>query len=386
LIHFYKRVSMADRFGIDASARILFSLFYFIFSLGFVYQSKEFASAGISPESLLTYNDWIGSEEIHFFRYHMKRTVGSLVLHSFLPFGYLLGYTYFSALDGDYEHVSDVLEESNLLLNLLAASVLLPLLSLTAAWLWSLNDWARHPFVSVLTTYSADWRQVARDVEREFRRIDKFSVRPSPLSKLVVTDNWLVLTGCWPWSCRLSHQSDVSLQIVSSEQHRISTEGHIGGTQFLHIKVDNRRPEIGSFTIRVNALEYKNLQDKVRSSIENTSRIEIFRTVSERFVEVFRETVGDNETVSVTEELEPCIGCMVNTANVKLVRSCQSVVEGGDEACVNCYCRPMWCIDCMAKWFASRQDQSNPENWLGQRCPCPTCRSKFCVLDVRMIL
>ena len=244
---------MADRFGIDASARILFSLFYFIFSLGelyapdcrsnkfptagFVYQSKEFASAGISPESLLTYNDWIGSEEIHFFRYHMKRTVGSLVLHSFLPFGYLLGYTYFSALDGDYEHVSDVLEETDLLLNLLAASVLLPLLSLTAAWLWSLNDWARHPFVSVLTTYAADWRQVARDVEREFRRIDKFSVRPSPLSKLVVTDNWLVLTGCWPWSCRLSHQSDVSLQIVSSEQHRISTEGHIGGTQFLHIKV-----------------------------------------------------------------------------------------------------------------------------------------------------
>ena len=116
------------------------------------------------------------------------------------------------------------------------------------------------------------------------------------------------------------------------------------------MQVDNRRPEIGSFTIRVNALEYKNLQDKVRSSIENTSRIEIFRTVSERFVEVFRETVGDNETVSVTEELEPCIGCMVNTANVKLVRSCQSVVEGGDQACVNCYCRPMWCIDCMAKW------------------------------------
>ena len=35
--------------------------------------------------------------------------------------------------------------------------------------------------------------------------------------------------------------------------------------------------------------------------------------------------------------------------------------------------------------FASRQDQGNPENWLGSQCPCPTCRSKFCVRDVRII-
>ena len=335
-----------------------------------MYQSKEFASAGISPEALLTYNDWIGSEEIHFFRYHMKRTVGSFVLHSILPFGYLLGYSYFSAMDGNYHSVWQLLEASPLLTSLLAASVLLPLLSLSLAWFWSLNSWAGHPFVAALRTYAVagDWRQVAADVEREFRRIDKLSVQPSPLSRLVVTDNWLVLTGCWPWSCHLSHQSDVSLQIVSSEQHRISTEGHIGGSQFLHIKVsktqsrtiltytsqvENRRPEVGSYYIRVNALEYKNLQDKIRVSIENTSNIEIFRTVSERFVEVFRDTVRDNQTVTVTEELEPCIGCMANTSNVKLVRSCQSVEEGGEESCVNCYCRPMWCIDCMAKWSVS---------------------------------
>ena len=298
----------------------------------------------------------------------MKRTAGSLVLQSILPFGYLVGYGYFSALDGGFPSLSDYLAESPVFLHLLALSVLAPLLCLSLAWFWSLDDWGRHPFVSSLEKYGA-WRQVARDVEREFRRIDKFSIRPSPLSTLVVTDNWMVSTGCWPWSCHLSHQSDVSLEIVNSEQHRISTEGHIGGSQFLHIKVrfrnqktkndiflndicqvTNRRPEISSFTIRVNALEYKNLQDKIRGSIQNQENITIFRTVSERFVEVFRETVAENGRVAVTEELEPCIGCMVNTSNVKLVRSCQSSVEGGEEACVNCYCRPMWCIDCMAKW------------------------------------
>ena len=64
----------------------------------------------------------------------------------------------------------------------------------------------------------------------------------------------------------------------------------------------------------------------------------------------------------MTDELEACIGCMVQTANVKIQRTCLSSQEGGVEedggggaegdgdACVNCYCRPMWCIDCMAKW------------------------------------
>ena len=56
-------------------------------------------------------------------------------------------------------------------------------------------------------------------------------------------------------------------------------------------------------------------------------------------------------------DLEPCIGCMVNTANIKLERRCGTNVEAegqeqdNGERCVSCYCRPMWCIDCMAKWY-----------------------------------
>ena len=54
---------------------------------GFIYQSKEFSGAGLSPEIFLSYNDWIGSEELRFFVYHMKRTAGSMVIHSLLPAG-----------------------------------------------------------------------------------------------------------------------------------------------------------------------------------------------------------------------------------------------------------------------------------------------------------
>ncbi len=119
----------------------------------------------------------------------------------------------------------------------------------------------------------------------------------------------------------------------------------------------------------MNALEYQNLQDKLREPIRNAADIQvglawkgeahgvealcvcvqIYKTVSERFVEVFRREVASNPRADSPDggELESCIGCMAQAANVVLVRRC---AEDTANPCVNCYCRPMWCLDCMAKW------------------------------------
>ena len=48
---------------------------------------------------------------------------------------------------------------------------------------------------------------VAKDINTEFRRIDKFSIRVNPLQKVVVTDNWIVMVGQWPWKFHLAHQA-----------------------------------------------------------------------------------------------------------------------------------------------------------------------------------
>lgn len=85
------------------------------------------------------------------------------------------------------------------------------------------------------------------------------------------------------------------------------------------------------------------------------------------------------------QELESCIGCMQTTSNVKLQKNCIEHENIAEEVCVNCYCRPMWCIDCMARWFASRQDDKNPNTWLERKCTCPVCRARFCIYDVSMI-
>lgn len=73
---------------------------------------------------------------------------------------------------------------------------------------------------------------------------------------------------------------------------------------------------------------------------------------------------------------------MKKQANVKLVKNCTEIESG---ECRVCSCRPMWCLECMGKWFAYRQDQSEPQTWLSSKASCPTCRSVFCMLDIAPI-
>ena len=59
--------------------------------------------------------------------------------------------------------------------------------------------------------------------------------------------------------------------------------------------------EYSGFYYRLNSLEYQNLQDKVRGPIQNIENIHIYKSVTERFIEVFREEVEKNPRTTVSE-------------------------------------------------------------------------------------
>jgi len=389
---------------LDAQASILFTLFYVLFWVCFFLQTKEFSSAGLSPENFLGMIGWLGqrpdgtgSEELKFLDYHIRKTSGTLILYASVPLVYLLGYTYFAFMENPngWDEKTFQPEVASATSWYFIVSVMMIVTASSIVFSWSINNWSHHPFVKKLSKYCVNnsWTDVVKDINNEFRRIDKLSIKTNPVVKVVVTDNWILMVGQWPWNFHLAHQSDVELKVVKTDQHQLSTEGQAGGTQFLSILVKNRRDNSGSFTFRLNSLEYQNLQDKVRGPIQNIENIHIYKSVTERFIEVFREEVEKNPRATVNEEVDNCIGCMVAPSDVKLLRRCDTIDSDQpqeennqpQDSCVTCYCRPMWCITCMGKWFASRQDQKHPETWLGSRCPCPTCRSKFCILDVSLI-
>jgi len=356
--------------SVEATSTFMFNAFYAIFALGFLLQFKEFYSFGLSPENLLS--SWIQcSEDTQMVEFQLRRSCAALMTHSSLPLGtsycsihlitsslvYLVGRFYFSiVVDGQYDGLFALWKENSWMLQAFSLSITLLVSSLVVVYYWSLDNWSGHPYVKALSLYG-EWRRVASSLNVEFRAVDKFVVQTNPFTKVIVTENWLALVGQWPWQFRLAHQSDVGeegLSIDGQDQHVISTEGHLGGAQYLSISVSNRRPGGEGFSFRLNSLEYQNLQDRLRGPIRNAANVQIYKTVSERFVEIFREEVARNPSSSVAdgEELDSCIGCMQSEANVRLIRRClqQGEVPQQQEPCVDCFCRPMWCIDCMAKW------------------------------------
>lgn len=165
--------------------------------------------------------------------------------------------------------------------------------------------------------------------------------------------------------------------------------------QYVNIAVKSTRPGIREFSIRVNALDFKDLQDRINRPITILSNVKFHRSVVERFVDVFKDQVAQNpayrlEPNVVIDELDSCFACMHTQPNIKIQKNCLDVDEAGEalpeaRCCQVCNCRPMWCIDCVAKWFASRQEQSERDSWLQQKCTCPMCRARFCILDVSYI-
>ena len=64
---------------------VVFTITYVLVSLCFIAPPREFVSAGLTVQNILS--SYLGSEDIDFVGYHLKRTTATLLLHSLLPLG-----------------------------------------------------------------------------------------------------------------------------------------------------------------------------------------------------------------------------------------------------------------------------------------------------------
>ncbi|XP_041370847.1 LOW QUALITY PROTEIN: E3 ubiquitin-protein ligase TM129-like [Gigantopelta aegis] len=359
----------------EGTVYALFTLFYIFFSACLVAPPTEFISAGLTVQNI--FSSFLGSEQMHFVYYHIRRTTATMIVHSLLPLGYYIGLGLFAP-----ELQLFFPWSTHTVWNIfLAISVLLPVLFSLLALYWFKDKWNNHPIACQLSYLTNDpsssWRSVASSIDIEFRRVDKFTTGHHG-RRLIVTDSWIMKTSAY--FVNIAHQQDIHLTLSGSEEHEISYE-NLTPAQFLNIHVGVVNRKIKSFDVRLNATELGDLKEKLQSPVRNARNIVIKQSLSDQFLEAFREQVNMNPpfTPPPSMEVENCIGCMQKMANVKLHKLCDNM-DSGD--CVPCYCRPMWCLECMGKWFASRQDQHQPEGWLSSKSPCPTCRAKFCVLDV----
>lgn len=137
---------------------VLVTLFYILFSICVIYPPTEFVSAGFTIAQL--FDNYLGSENVNFIGYHMKRITITVLIHASLPLGYV--FTLWCAG-----------EQSPWMLASAAGTAILPLLVLYQILCWWEPDRSKHPAVKVLLPYvqqGGDWRIVAANLNQEFRR------------------------------------------------------------------------------------------------------------------------------------------------------------------------------------------------------------------------
>ncbi|XP_064074517.1 E3 ubiquitin-protein ligase TM129 [Vanessa tameamea] len=349
---------------------ILITLFYILFSICVVYPPAEFVSAGFTIAQL--FDNWLGSENTNFIGYHMKRTTITVLIHSMLPAGYLAT-LWCGGVRGEW------------MLSAAAAVLIIPFYMGYKMVSWWEYDKSKHPVVKALQPYvtpGIDWRVVASNFNVEFRSVDKVSITLSATSKFVVTHSWLVKVT--QYGINLVKQRDCALVATATDSHNLSTSGE-DEVQYVNIEAIPSRDDIKKFTFRISTTSLRDLQPRLDRAIRVPEHISLLPTLIERFVDVFKQHVEQNPVYQIDEEVELCIGCMQNPADVKLDRRCVPPpphIEDEHLPCQQCNCRVLWCTACMARWWAARAGGA-PASWLAARGSCPVCRAPFCLRDVR---
>ncbi|KAK9718447.1 putative transmembrane protein precursor [Popillia japonica] len=397
------------------STEIFITLLYLLVSVCLIYPPAEFVSAGITIPNI--FSPFLGSQYEQFVKYHIKRSCITLLIYSCIPLGYIIWFLLFTNNKDIYVLIFN---NSNLIWKIyLTTAIALPILALYEIYNWYRNNYEQHPIAKNINKYAnnnSSWSNVASDINAEYRRIDKVCIETSSITQIVVTENWIIKVT--PLTMSLIYQGDAVLIVQNCDRHTISRtqDGEVqymnivvqstrrnidsrtqdGEVQYMNIVVQSTRRNIDSFVIRLNSDDFQDLQDRVSRSIEIPSNDRVSRSIEipsnvnfhkniiEKFVDTFKEFVQLNPKYRSEQQIDQCIGCMQNTNYVKLQKLC---VDNENDAnkCSGCYCRPMWCVDCMAKWFASRQNNNETNVWLSSKCTCPMCRATFCLLDVCML-
>lgn len=136
----------------------LVTLCYALLCVCIIYPPAECVSAGFTIAHI--FENFLGSENLNFVGYHMKKTTVTAMVHGGLPFGYVLT-LYCAGWRSEWVPVS------------FYATMIIFMLVAYRMLLWWEYEKKGHPVVKALQPYAAeamDWRIVAGHLNNEFRQ------------------------------------------------------------------------------------------------------------------------------------------------------------------------------------------------------------------------
>ncbi|XP_053658528.1 E3 ubiquitin-protein ligase TM129 [Anopheles marshallii] len=364
---------------------IVFVMLYFFT----IFPTSEMESVGLTVNQLCT--RYLAAET-DFVLYHMKATSVKLLIHSTLPIGYVI-FIWVMAWLNPHEMVMQQTASyfADTAWNTFCSGTgTLLLTALITVFYWAQDGWSNHPIAKQLQLMTTpdlpDWRSIATNINDEYRRDTKIIIRSNAISTLVVTESWIIKTNMYVHN--IVSQSEAHLFAYKIDTKEVITDT-LESAEFVNILVKPLVTQVKPFTIRMNIRHINELGDRLQRPIVVMPSVQ-FRSLTERFVDAFKEEVALNPTVASThlpEDGDCCLACLQVLPDVKIVKYCvdedaHGAILAESERCQPCGCRPLWCVGCLATWFASQQRRAERDTWMSKKTTCPMCRARFCVRDV----
>ncbi|XP_053679317.1 E3 ubiquitin-protein ligase TM129 [Anopheles nili] len=355
-----------------------------------IFPTTEIESSGLTLNHLCSRYLVI---EHGFVQYHIKATSAKLLIHSAMPIGFVLFVWLMAWINPDeLMLLTDPTDSAKYAWNIFcSASGASLLCALVTVFYWSQDGWSNHPMAkklhSLISPALPDWHSVATNINDEYRRVTKISIRCNAISTLVVTDSWIVKTNLYVPNIAL--KSDTVLIAYNIDTQDVVSDT-LESVEFVNIAAQPLETHGESFNFRINAQQFSQLENHLDRPIILRPSVK-FTSLMERFVAVFKEQVALNPVIPNSFESrsadDSCLACLQAQPNVTITKQCLDVDGTGAilplaERCQPCGCRPLWCVACLATWFANQQQQSERDTWLSRKSTCPMCRAKFCILDV----
>lgn len=276
----------------------LFNLIYFLVSFFLIYPPQEVQSAGFSIPTL--FSSLLGSEELFFIHYHIVRICITVIIHSLIPLGYYI-FMGFCLPNLNLFHLRSLNVYWS---SYLTFSVLFAIGLCTLVYYWYQNTFENHPLVNQLKKFSQinSWKQVANEINIEFRRYDKFSSGTSFYNRLYLTDNWLIKVNLY--SLDICQNSQVDVSLIGAVELNLVVDG-APSQQVLNLlaKPISGDNSFKKFIFRLKSFEYRDFNDKFTRPINQTCDIIIKQSLPEMFLDAFREQVFSNEKIYQNREV-----------------------------------------------------------------------------------
>jgi hypothetical protein len=171
-----------------------------------------------------------------------------------------------------------------------------------------MDDFKNHPLAKKITRLGArsNWKQVANEINIEFRRVDKFTSGSSIYNRIYLTDNWLIKVNLY--SLEICQNDNINLYLTHSIELNLTVDGS-PTTQLLKILVkpqqnENALPSFKEFYLKLNSLEFKDFNDQLCKPIEQTNDVIIKQSLPDQFLDSFREQVVLNGKYRLKREVK----------------------------------------------------------------------------------